>query len=404
MKTSYIPSFSRQVTVTETPSDGTTSSSSPSLAYWHQTEVLNGVYHGGKNRVIPNPFTFDIVKAGWGHYNRYYSSVINGEICNVITSGPAMPPLYTVKGLLYTSPDWTMVENSAMAKIYDQLRGNNNLIVDLAEGSQTLRMVKNVLNLKKFVKEFLTEVIRHPKYKSMPKGPTQGQRRLDYINGKWLEYRYGWTPLIGSIYDAADNLNKDLSHKTIYVKGRSGNKRNIKSFTLPSDGAYDRKAIVDYSCSFRVEYGMLFNMPGGPAISDWTSLNPIGIAYELMTLSFVIDWVADIGGYLSLWENNALFSKHFAGGYVTRSYKETYTFTHNYYQYIRYIWDSNGMPVTGSTESWGRHANCVRVGKDRVRLSSLPVPAGVTVKVRFGWKHQLDLAALFQQLVGRKHR
>jgi hypothetical protein len=371
--------------------------------YSHIVDTINGNLQGDKKRLIPNPFYYAICKAGWGRRYTSNRSVAYGNYAYQTFDGPAMPANYDVLTLQYTTPDWTRVYNAAMAKIYDQLRGNSNLIVDLLEGGSTVKMVKSVLNLKKFVLEFVGNVIKHKKFRRIPKGPDMNQKRLDYVNGKWLEVRYGWMPLVHSIYDAADTMDRDLREKTIFVKARSGQLIKHKRLQLIGNtinGTY----LKDYEAGYRTEYGMLFNIPGGPKLSDWTSLNPVGIAYELMTLSFVLDWVVDIGGYLSLWENNALFSKHFRMGYRTDTSYESYTYFDRVETHQPWVYDSNGNPVTGQDNLTERSAYLRRVRKNRVILTSLPIPAGVTVKVRFGVLHQLDSIALFSQLIGKKIR
>lgn len=382
---------------------GTTTSVTYQNKYSRIVQTINGNYNGGKDRVTPNPFWFAICTAGWGHENTLNKTVAYSDYAYQSITGPFLPPGYDLLANQYFIPDWNRIDNAAMAKIYDQLRGNSNLIVDLLESGSTVKMVKSVLRLKKFVLEFVENVIKHRRFKRVPKGPTQNQRRLDYVNGKWLEVRYGWMPLVNSIYDAADTINRDLRQRTIYVKGRSGMNQELKYKQISGDrnnGVY----LTDYFASYRREYGFYFNIPGGPKISDWTSLNPLGIAYELMTLSFVLDWVVDIGGYLSLWENNALFSKHFKMGYVTDTSLEAYTHNVSSHAYQPWVYDSNGKPVTGYDNVSSKTGFIKRVRKNRERVLSLPTPPGITVKVRFGTLHQLDSIALFSQLIGKRLR
>lgn len=389
--------------ITSSGALGTETSQVSVPKYFHKAVVYDGLINGNANRKIPNPIRFDIVKSGWGSRTRSLETAAYGQLSIVIENGPYIGLGSTSVGLLHTSPDWTRVENAALAKVYDQLRGNNNLIVDLAEGGQTVKMVKSILNLKRFILDFVSNVVKHRSYKRIPKGPDQYQRRLDYVNGKWLEVRYGWTPFVSSIYDAADNLNRDLSEKTILVKGRSGVKRNQKYVDLPSDSGYVNW-LSGYFSSYRVEYGFVFKLPGGPRISDWTSLNPLGIAYELMTLSFVLDWVVDVGGYLSLWENAALFEKDFVAGYKTTSYTETFTVLQSYLEFQPFVHSPSGGLISGRRDAMFASSFVKRVGKERQRVLTLPTPSGVTVKVRFGWKHQLDAVALFSQLIVKKLR
>jgi hypothetical protein len=304
--------------------------------------------------------------------------------------------------MIYTTPDFGRTLDRCMEKIYDQLRGNLNLAVDLAESAQTIRMLRNAVSLKKFVTRFSREVVKHRKFKSIPKGPTQSQRQVDYVTRKWLEGRYGWMPLIRSIYDAAEQLRKRLEARTITVKARSGVKKEEKLNPLSgwADGWYG--GLENYFSSYRTEVGCVFNMPDDTySLANWTSLNPLAIAWELTPYSFIADWFLNVSQYLDGWENKVLYDRYFRGGYVTHSYVEHYTYFQVYTHDVPYTFWPDGQAITGGRQSAAQSGYRRASGKDRQLLLSLPIPSGLRIDVNLNAKRMLDTSALIWQQVVR---
>jgi hypothetical protein len=311
---------------------------------------------------------------------------------------------FTIMGEYNTSS----VRERALEKLLEAVRGEHaNLAVDLAEARKTLQMVKKALRLKKMVAEFATEVVKHRKYKKIRKGPTQGQRRLDYVNGKWLEYRYGWLPLLSSIHSVAEVIMRDSRKHLLYKKARSGQK--IETMTVSGSGVpNDPYMTVEIDGSYRVEFGMLFDLSDSTHWSEWTSLNPLSIAWELVPFSFVADWFLGIGQALENWENYYLFADKFVTGYESSSYREDrYYLLNGFKSYPVNYWP-DGKPIDGTTfESNYGFTQMRGVKFKRLPLYSLPSPS-LFPRVKSGLfnkdgsqntKRMLDTAALISQVV-----
>lgn len=368
-------------------------------ATYKELSATNGLVQG--NRKTPNPITFrkvsrdgKLYKTIQMHRNGPSSIGSDTTVCGKKIYGEWFSGTPVGLGSII-QPDWGITDDAALEKIYDQIRGNSNLIVDFAEGAQTIRMLRNTLNLKKFFSEFAREFMKpHGK-----RGATSNQRRLDYVTGKWLEYRYGWTPLVNSIYDAANELGKQVKDMQYPVRARSAHQQYYKE--VHGSGTYDDpREVCEAQMTYRTEYCMFFGFPPGVKLYDWTSLNPLAIAWELTPLSFVSDWVVNVSQQLSLWENYFLFQSAFKSGYRTRTFKE-----------IRDVTLSGTTSLYVGPNSFGTFLKIKSGGytndcryKDRTVLDALPRPSGVRVKVSFGAKRQLDAAALFHQLVNKKIR
>jgi hypothetical protein len=379
-------------------------------------------YHRHLSSVVSqsNAKPWNIQRNSFHNYEKL--TVLNGNFANVYTGQYLFQPeghrelrpasfsstQFPIMGEYNTSS----VRERALEKLLEAVRGEHaNLAVDLAEARKTAQMIKNALRLKKVVLEFASEVVKHRGFKKIRKGPTQGQRRLDYVNGKWLEYRYGWLPLMSSIHSVATVIMRDSRKHLLYKKARSG--QDIESVVrFGSGSALDPRITVWTSGSYRVEFGVLFDLSDSTHWSDWTSLNPLSIAWELVPFSFVADWFLGVGQALENWENYLLFADKFLTGYESSSYREERTYElHGYTYYSQGHWPS-GDPIDGPlSESNYQYSQMIGIRRKRIPLYSLPSPS-LFPRVKTGLfnkdgtqntKRMLDTAALISQYV-RKFR
>lgn len=388
-----------------TVTDGITAQGATAATLIHS--VTNVITSSG-----PRPTSFKINEANFRVLDRQYRGQVtirketfNGKYINFmgLSYGHATvnpPDILANANIL--DPQWQGLIGRSIEKVLAQARGSHaNLSVDFAEGGQTIAMLRNALRLKKFVIEFATQVVKARGYRKIRSGPTQGQRRLDYVNGKWLEYRYGWMPLVSSIYDMADALRKQRVSSLVVLKGRSGRQEQRTVYF----GAGTRGSPFNYatiSGSYRVETAGYFSIPTNASVSDFTSLNPLLIAWELVPFSFVADWFVGVGQCLENWENYFLYRNNFITGYQTTSSREIRT---------GQIYGASSSPLdiapNGALrdkiyyESINSLAQIKYSARYRGPLSSLPTPGGPRVKLGLKPKQMLDVAALIGQAVKR---
>lgn len=342
----------------------------------------------------PNAHSY---KSFIGSYTKPYESTgwygYTGEIVgytstNGVVSGLSSPSetgWVLSKDPLVTYP-WDDVNDRAMAKVFSKLRGNSELFVDFSERSSTLKMVKSALLLKRKMISFAKEI-------------AGGRRRsIKEISNLWLEYRYGWMPLVHSIYDAVDNTLREYQNTTMLVKGRSSWKDYVHDYTVTEGALGSRKAIRkynEYSC--RTELGLTFMPPplSQQMIQNWTSVNPLSTAWELLPFSFVADWFVNVGDQLRAWENWAMYYQYFSGGYRTQVIHE-----------VRAADFFDGIPepvpeyrngylvqkAYGSRTDFGCTSKLVKF--DRILVLNLPTPSGFRFKVDLNAKRLTDAAAL----------
>lgn len=289
-------------------------------AYREILEVRDGTGNIRGNHRDPNRF----------HWFRSRSFGLNGvtqyttasgsynRISGFIASGPV--------GWEYSEFDFRTASARAMDKLYQELTSGSNLAVDIFEGKETLRMIRNVTKLRQNILEFWTELVfpsstttyvrgRKGTY-IRPRTVTQGQKRLDYATQKWMEFRYGWSPLVHSIYDFVKALKAraESSLRRFVTRGKEVQGASTRS----GHGTFDSPYVyVTWSQSMRSRLDVTLFQEGGVVLQDFTSLNPALIAWELAPLSFVFDWVYNVGGWMQAIENYLRFAKDFRSGCET---------------------------------------------------------------------------------------
>lgn len=144
----------------------------------------------------------------------------------------------------------------------------------------------------------------------------------------WLEFRYGIRPLIYSVESSLKVL-QGLGKTSTYVDARKQ-----KVITRPSPLNRNIKENLTLRCLVRRQYK--YSDLIGELGSKFISADPIVTAWELTALSFVVDWVFDIGSFLSAigtftplsFQQNATFSiKAECSGSTSREYLDYNVYT-----------------------------------------------------------------------------
>lgn len=275
----------------------------------------------------------------------------------------------------------SMVYNKTLDELAEKVRGSLDLSVAMAEASSTVSMVRALGSWRRWFSGF-------------------GSRR--WAN-EWLQYQYGWKPLLSDIYNAADemiNTNAGMSH----VKARSSS-TNAAAEVLSTPGGIDVTGLSHYtafpvksnskfrvfdSCEIKVWLAPPDNIQN---LSRWTSLNPLSIAWELTPYSFVVDWFVDIGSYIRNLETAFLYNNSFRGGYISKlfvgSQNSTVAYRDSVEPYFgRVIWID--AKSEGLVKSFSREL-----------LTSYPLPRVPQVNTDLSSTRLLSAAALLRQQLGR---
>jgi hypothetical protein len=349
---------------------------------------------------------------------------------------------------LTTEPD-AFVRDQAVSRLYDKMRGNIDLSIDLYQAQQTVRFVKNVAKLVSFVNSFprkalefsymqFQEAMKDAVYKrhaikalekavgnkrvpwlrkdaiydlhsgtviatvpgKIPKAkfrnpksePTDWRGAFKGPGSLWLEYRYGAGQTMQTLYDITIELTNRYE-PLMRVDGKAKERDDGSGQT-----SYGGISWLTQYCSWtqtsqvwiRMQYR--YSADTLQLLSKFTSLNPVSFIYENIPFSFVADWAWDFGSYLRNTETAILSSTVFVGGFQIR----------------RSIAFASGT-ISGHYEdpgnirdvSWGDSYKVYKY-KQRLRLSTPPIPRVPRFKVQLSSGRMLNAAALLTNLLGKR--
>lgn len=337
---------------------------------------VNGVYsqNGSRPYTYSNPHSYNVFSIAEWYGTRVTSYPVPGMQLHK----------YESKGTWGSNsahgyfPPWerTSLYNAALEKLNSKTRGSLDLSITLAEAGQTKRMIKSVGKFTDFAK-----------FAGLG-GVVAGTRAL--ANG-WLQFQYGWRPLLSDVFAAADegiriSINQ-IEHfharKKITMKDTISPSQVVAGVSIPTEVGLDGVQ----SCQFNIRLTI-------PTESfdptRWTSMNPISIGWELIPYSFVIDWFVDVGSYLRNVETALLYNTRWHSGSVSELYSLKTDERQSGYQFT-----SGGM-----TERWDDFT-CYsrRVMFLRSVLTSYPLPRKPTFKVDLGSERLISAASLLRQLL-----
>lgn len=203
-----------------------------------------------------------------------------------------VPNLYFVYKFFSDSVPFPGARNKAWSKLVDRVRsGPASLGESIAEGHKALGMIgKRATQMfhaysalrKGNFRGFLRELSIGPyrKHKNWIRSP------VNQASSLWLEYSFGWKPLCKDIYDAATTLSKPVPGSQY-----KGSGREEYSFDYPGEH-FQTTGVCAMGAFVAVD------SPNAYLLQQLGVANPIQIAWNLLPMSFLADWVFDINTFL----------------------------------------------------------------------------------------------------------
>jgi len=376
-------------------------------------------------------------------YSKYYHQELRSTTWG-FTSIPS-DWLWSDSGL--QAPDTIKTVKARLyLKTMDKIKGDQaNLSVDAFEAKETIKLLRDLTSIKRAADRFKREMSIKTTKRSKRQyvivyddngNPTKQRRYFDtdgsrkrvirartsksgsgvdlvysdvdynvggkaaYFRDQWMQARFGIRPLIGSIFDTMKAMLNNRLNGKFTTRCTSTIKSELKK--TQGLGTYE-SPLVTYKV-FQDTRGVMISQwsfpPNQPFIQDFLSLNPIGIAWELLPLSWMADYFVNVGQTLQNWEDWFRFNSAYVGGMttvVTREVRDVSSAGQTDYA-IRY-WP-NGNPQDGvhSRREFGR-SFCKVTRKERVIHSTLPAPGGLTAKVDLSAAKVLDVCSVISQIL-----
>lgn len=263
-----------------------------------------------------------------------------------------VPPLiqpYSAGAIWGWEADASLQAREAYAKAYDrlisQIRGEAtaSLAASAAEGRESFAMIANRAiqlrngytalkkgNIPGMLRSFGFELGRKPKGGNrrppfwVRMGPNGKQHTIstDKVSrdshllrrgardaaSTWLEYWFGWSPLIADIQSAVQVLTNPVTPQTLRnvfrgtgtsVRQYSHSVNNRYSLTTDS---FTATFFVSLQCTCTV------SSPNLALANRLGILNPLSVAWEITPFSWLIDWFVPVGRFLESWTDTVGFN------------------------------------------------------------------------------------------------
>lgn len=175
--------------------------------------------------------------------------------------------------------------NLARSKLMEKLKSDSSsILVTLAERKQAKDMItKRALQLYRLGR---VEKLRRSSFR----------REARSAAGNYLEFHFGWVPMIKDIGNAVNTLQKGVPPERVRATGRaskldSDNRLVLSNRRINDRTFYDVK--VQYGCDAVISNSDLW------LANQLGFINPLTVAWELVPYSFVVDWFVNVQEFLT---------------------------------------------------------------------------------------------------------
>ncbi|DAD52594.1 maturation protein [ssRNA phage SRR6960549_4] len=276
-----------------------------------------------------------------GDEERWYTRKSNGAPYDNRTLRRGASPTYAVaSGLTVLPKEYsTRAYNEALSKVYDAIYSTDvNLAMTVAEAPEGMAMIHSTAKDSGITKTLSTKSkgrtlgevakanARAKAFKNLSGTFKQHLRKkakaMDAVEAvitaakraaweakhnpskslsqHWLAYKLGWAPMLSDIHNYANHVQTGVLESLRYTGVRKLREQSVSTYW--SQGISKRLTLrTTHLC--RVSLKVRCNDELAYDRARLTSQDPLGIAWELLPLSFVVDWFWNIGQYLELAEH-----------------------------------------------------------------------------------------------------
>lgn len=212
---------------------------------------------------------------------------------------------------------------------------------------------------------------------------------LDSASNGYLEGVFGWAPFIRDTMAIRDAIVKELQREGTHysVTRKSAEKRNAATFLGPSEAPFRFLAgTIQQGTQIGVQYRIDRHYIA--ALSSLGLTNPLATLWQLLPLSFVVDWFVSIGSFLrGLTVGHGLaFESGYKTWFTRSDYKAHEYIAKNAYQ----VGEWTGVPFV----------KVKGFGMRRLPLYTFPAPK-LTMRFSLNFNKALTAVALVTKLSGR---
>jgi hypothetical protein len=166
------------------------------------------------------------------------------------------------------------------------------------DAAKALDLVKDKRPKKALLKGKKLRWTKHPlsgKYYPRPVKTSKGRRGAHAFSNNWLEYSFGWAPLVSDVITGLEVLDEPLKYDHPL--------REVGGYDTPLTRAYT-SAGIKYSCTAYMKYRCLISAvvtvenPNQDLMRRMGLVNLASVAWDAIPFSFVVGWFVNVDSYL----------------------------------------------------------------------------------------------------------
>lgn len=225
---------------------------------------------------------------------------------NLYTAFSGVPEVgFGLQGIIAVPTIPLLSGNEAKTKALLKLADSTaNMGENLATLGQTLRMLHNPVHaLTSGIRKVWKDRSLRP-YIRECRASLERKGLLNPAAERYLEYVYGWKPLMQDIYGLME-MAKQTGQRPLFVSGSHTAKRSfaLKPKTWNNSSESRTIAVSSGTATSKVRCKLYARIDpewsGTRALNQLGLVNPLALAWELTSLSFVVDWILPIGQVLN---------------------------------------------------------------------------------------------------------
>lgn len=209
-------------------------------------------------------------------------------------------------GYSFDSDDLVTAKNQAFARLYSDLARVENAFKGMVFAGELRESLQMIRRPARALREGLDDYFRALK-KRAPRNISQ-RRRKDIVASTWLEYAFGWKPLVSDIDSAIDQFYSSKLVRPIFQMVRGQGK--VENMNLREAVTGTVIGVPLYASILRIDnlivklYGVYTSNGSGCKNlhqSGWNPTEFIPTLWELIPYSFLVDYFTNIGDIVSSW-------------------------------------------------------------------------------------------------------
>lgn len=206
-----------------------------------------------------------------------------------------------VRTLTHENTDRQRAINIAYGKFVDSVNEEAMLLVNAYERKQAVLMVEKSASRMLYSFLLLRKGYRRQAMKALgltPKGKKWNKAKD--VSGLWLEFHFGWEPLIKDIHSAVEILQADVSPS---IARGVGSTTTTTGSVSAKDKWWNSRVRNKFIAKIQAEVSV--TNPNLHRAAQLGLINPASVAWELIPFSFLVDWFIPVGQFLNSWTDFA---------------------------------------------------------------------------------------------------